>query len=379
MPMRIFGRSSLHEFLGEFVVYRNLVPADRRLPALADLRAAVGLGAGVVPRKVDPAYGAVMAHLLREARALTAPGAAIERIVYLGDTRMLDGTAFAHVCQAGGWPGVAFIGADRIAPQQIDVIEEGSTTLFVANRWTALREFEAFCNARGFPLDQQTAVVVDVDKTAIGARGRNDATIDQARVEAIRRTVGSILGPEFDPQRFQTAYDRLNQPEFHPFTADNQDYLAYICLVLGSGLVSLDALVARVRAGEMSSFEQFIREVDRKADSLADGLRTIHREILSYVQRGDPTPFKAFRRTEYRTTIGRMGHLGDDICVDELLRQEIVITHEVREAAVRWKGRGCLLFGLSDKPDEASIPTDELAAAGWQPLHRAETHVVGEV
>ncbi len=378
MPMEIFGRASLHEFLGDFVVYRNLVPADPRLPALADLRAVVGLSAGIVPRKVDPAYGAVMAHLLRQARALTAPGATVERLVYLGDTRMLDGTAFAQICRAGGWPGIAFIGADRAAPLQTDVVDEGTTTLFVANRWRALEDFEAFCGERGFRLDHNTAVIVDIDKTAIGARGRNDATIDQARVEAIRRTVSGILGPEFDSQRFQTAYDSLNQPEFHPFTADNQDYLAYICLVLGSGLMQLEGLMARVRSGDVSTFEQFIWEVDGSADRLADGLRSIHREILSHVQRGDPTPFKAFRRTEYRTTVGRMGHLGDDVPVEALLQQEIVITREVREAALRWKRLGSLLFGLSDKPDEASNPTDELAAAGFQPIHRTVTHVVGE-
>ena len=39
------------------------------------------------------------------------------------------------------------------------------------------------------------------------------------------------------PPSFQTAYERLNQPEYHPFTTDNQDFLVYICLILGGGLI----------------------------------------------------------------------------------------------------------------------------------------------
>jgi hypothetical protein len=35
------------------------------------------------------------------------------------------------------------------------------------------------------------------------------------------------------------------------------------------------------------------------------------------------------------------------------------------------------MFGLSDKPDEASIPGPELAAKGYQAIHHIETDVVG--
>jgi hypothetical protein len=58
--------------------------------------------------------------------------------------------------------------------------------------------------------------------------------------------------------------------------------------------------------------------------------------------------------------------------------EEIVITQEVRELALEWRSRGALLFGLSDKPDEASLPTPELEQQGYLPLHRSVTHLVGE-
>lgn len=375
--MQLYGKAGVNEFLGDFVVYRNLVPMEGLLPPLSQIHTQLGLPPQVVPRKVEPAYGAVMAYLLRTARQLTAPNSHIERLVFLGDTRLLDGTAFVNICRAGGWPGAAFIGADRTAPYQVEIVEQDQTILYIANRWSALQDFEAFCRNRGLVFDEHTAVVIDLDKTAIGARGRNDHTIDQARVEAIRRTVSGLLGDEFDAERFQRAYDTLNHPEFHPFTADNQDYLAYICLILGSGLVELERLIGEVRDGRMTQFQEFIAYVDTRSSELPRGLRSIHEEIFELVRSGDPTPFKAFRRTEYRTTVGRMGHLGDAASVSQLLREEIVITNEVREIALAWRAQGCLLFGLSDKPDEASIPTAELAAQGYQPIHRTVTHIVG--
>jgi hypothetical protein len=95
--MKNHGRTSVHEFLGDLVVYRKLAPLDSRLPALGEVRAQVGLPEGVTPRKSEPAYARVIVHLLRQARALDAPGASLERLVYLGDTRLNDGTAFANL------------------------------------------------------------------------------------------------------------------------------------------------------------------------------------------------------------------------------------------------------------------------------------------
>jgi hypothetical protein len=375
--MRNHGRTSTYEFLGDRVVYRKLVPADPRLPPLEEIRQHVKLPASTTPRKSQPDYARVMAFLLQEARALDTPGTPIERLVYVGDTRMNDGTAFANLCRAGGWPGLAFIGSERDDPAGVELVKQGEQTLYLANRWAALFDFDRFCQEQGFPLDERTAVIVDLDKTALGARGRNDHVIDQARVEAVRRTVGGLLGEGFDPQGFQAAYDCLNQPEFHPFTADNQDYLAYICLILGGGLYALESLVTEVRAGRLKTFEQFIAEVNDGAQELPASLSDIHRRVYDRARQGDPTPFKTFRYNEYRTTLGRMGWLDDGTPAAELLDKEIVITQEVRQVALAWRARGALLFGLSDKPDEASVPTDDLAAQGFQPIHRAETHAVG--
>ncbi len=223
-----------------------------------------------------------------------------------------------------------------------------------------------------------------MDKTAIAARGRNAAVIDNARVEGLHRTAAGLLGDAFDLARVQAAHNELKEPVYHPFTADNQDYLAYICLAVSAGLIDLPTLVGQVKAGEMRSFEQFITWADVEMTarnpvfSEKPGFSTIHREVYPLVQAGDPTPFKAFRRNEYLCTIERFGRLPENAPVEQLLAEQVCITQEVRETALWLKARGCLLLTMSDKPDEATLPTPEQAAQGYQPLHRTLTTAVGE-
>ena len=380
--MNVHGRTSIHEFLGDFVVYRNLTPLDERLPGLDDVREQTRIPHDVIPRKSEPPYAHVIVELLRAARESDAPKAKLRRLIYVGDTRMNDGNAFRNIAGAGEWPGMAFIAAEKGDATPPDIIEVTKgpgppRTLYLASRWGAISDFEDACRDKDFAIDEHTAIVVDLDKTALGARGRNDHVINQARMEAVRRTVGELLGGNFDREAFETAYDVLNQSEFHPFTSDNQDYLAYICLILGSGLYQLQPLTEEVREARMRSFRQFIDRVDERASDLPVSLRGIHQRIYDRVQAGDPTPFKMFRYNEYHATVERMGWKDDRASAAELLGGEIVITQEVREAALHWKAKGALLFGLSDKPDEASIPTEDLANEGYQPIHRVETHAVG--
>ena len=91
---------------------------------------------------------------------------------------------------------------------------------------------------------------------------------------------------------------------------------------------------------------------------------------------GDPTPFKRFRREEFVSTVEHMGQLPDDTPVETLLQQEIALTEEICELSEWLKQRGCLLLSLSDKPDEASCPTPQLATR-YTAIHKTETHRVG--
>ena len=375
MAYKAYGLATLYEILGERVVYRNLIPADKRIPPLSELWDGLGLDHRI-PRKTEPDYARIVAEMMRQARTIDLPGVPIERLLFIGDTLLNDGTAFHNICAAGEWVGWGFIGRDTPdQPPQVK-IEDG---IYVTNRWSTLPDFLRFVEQNGVALDERTAAVIDIDKTAIGARGRNDGVINAARVEGVQRTVADLLGSDFNLDAFRVAYDELNQSPYYGLTADNQDYLAYICLILGAGLFELDALVDAVEDGTMQGFADFIGQVQHRREELGpSGLTSIHDDVWACVQAGDPTPFKAFRYNEYLTTAARFGDLAG-ASTEEVLKSRIAITQEVREAGLALQARGVLTFGLSDKPDEASVPSEAQASQGMRPLHRLETLVVGSV
>ena len=375
--MKYYAHVPVSEFLGDQLVYRNLVPMDPALPDLESLRESLGLPPGVTPRKTTPEYAQVIAHILKAAHQIQAPGTNLQRVIFIGDTRLNDSTAFANICRAGNWIGWAFIGSQDRKPPRYDIqsVDVGSVTF--ANRWEALDRFENSLVAQGVDVNERTAVLLDLDKTTLGARGRNDKVIDQARVEAAFMTARDLLGSQFDPDAFQVAYQELNQVEYHPFTTDNQDYLVYICLLVASELFDLSGLTAQIRSGHMADFGQFLRDANGRVSQMGSALRDVHLEVMNRVRAGDPTPFKVFRQNEYIATLSRLGQAGPDTPIDERLKQEIVITQEVRALALKWRRQGALLFGLSDKPDEASIPSNRLDSQGYLPIHQISTSVVG--
>ncbi len=373
--MGMAAESSLYEIVGDLVVFRNLSPVDPQIPGYDQAWAEMGMPGPERPRKQDPGFAQVLAWFLHRGRSLNGVRTRLAELIYLGDTVLADGNAFRNVRAAGGWRGWAFIAAERDETLAVD-IREG---IFYANRWSALAEFASWLLAEGAALDARTAVIVDIDKTALGARGRNDTAIDRARVAAIEATVADALGASFDRDAFRRAYTAIIPARYHAFTADNQDYVAYICLMISAGFITLEELLHQVEAGELVSFADFIGRVDARQDVLPGAaLRALHREIYDLVRVGDATPFKAFRRREYLETVRRMGCLPDDAPLGQRLVEEICLTREVFDFA-RWlAARGCLLMAVSDKPDEASLPTPELVAQGYLPLHRTRTHVVGQ-
>lgn len=226
----------------------------------------------------------------------------------------------------------------------------------------------------GLRLDEGTAVVVDIDKTAIGARGRNNGAIDRARLAAMQTVISKVLGKHFDPDRFAEAYRELNQARYHLVTEDNQDYLAYTCLAVSAGVISPEALYDAIESGRFSQFGDFIRWAgEQRAMRSIPGLWSIHQEVVSFVERGDPTPFKAFRHEELRQTVLRMGNLDAPASMDERMREEICITGEVWLATQWLLERGALVTSFSDKPEEASLapPDDDIPS-----VHQVETDIV---
>ncbi|MHB0875614.1 MAG: hypothetical protein ACYC5O_06190 [Anaerolineae bacterium] len=374
--MIIHGPMALSDLLGDLVVFRNLQPIDAGLPGLADLAPGLGIETGRIPRKNEVDYARVVAGILAAtaARRGTPPP---RRLVALGDTRMNDVAAFANLCAISDWPGLTLICSEKMAePARLEHVEP---TVYLSNRWAHVGELPALLEAAAIPVDEETVIMLDIDKTAIGARGRNDHTIDQARIEGVRRTALQLLGASYNEDAFLRAYYFLNRPQYHPFTADNQDYLVYVCLIIAAGIRPLEGIAEAVDRGHMSSFAQFIEDVHEHRGQLSGSpLAAVHESVYERFRAGDPTPFKAFRRNEFRATVERIGCLGGTPAIDVALAQEIVATHEVIEMAQIWRDAGAIVFGISDKPDEAALPAPGDTDPRYPPLHRARTHCVGE-
>ena len=365
-------RGALADFMGDSLVYRSLEPMDRRIAGLKDTWQGIGLDHYFVPRKTTLAYATALLRFLQQAQQARGVTSPLVRALFVGDTAMNDGTAARNVGQY--LPMMGFIGADRLAHPARQEIQD---RLLLANRWEMLGDYVAWISDAGFGCDEQTVLLIDLDKTSLGARGRNDHVIDSARVQAVKRTMVDALGDRFDEKAFRAIYNPLNQPDYHYFTADNQDYLAYICLMVAGGIYQPEALWHDLRTGEVADIQEFVGRCDEKRGSMSPGLRQAQDEVCQGIAAEDPTPFKGFRRGEYFETVAKMDVLPDDSTPAQVLASEIVITAEVASVATYMASRGVLVFGISDKPDEASVPTAKSAAEGYLPIHRTPMKVYG--
>lgn len=378
IELKNFGRASLADYFGDFVIYRNLEPLDRRLPGLKAASYKMNLSSDQIPRKLDADYAKAAIFFAKQGQKLRRSKVEPAELLFIGDTPSGDGQAYANMQRLSDWQGSCFIGSERPGEKlMVDIDLEES--VYCANRWSAVVAWVDWTLQQGLHLDERTVVIVDIDKTALGAKGRNDQVINEARLEGMFRTMTSVLGDRFDRAAFEREYAELNRSRYHFLTADNQDYLAYICLVLNAGLVSFDEVQEEIKSGSLDNFEQFLRWAGSRLlinPAAGEALRQTHEAVVCSVRTGDPTPFKQFRRQEFITTIERMGNLPDHAPVEDLLAGEITLTNEVCELVAWLQERGCLLLCLSDKPDEASCP-DSRESPDLPPIHRAQTHRVG--
>ena len=367
---------TLSELTGDFVVYRNLQPFDARVPGLSMAWQDMGLGEPRLIRKQDPAYATVAVWFLRRFHALQAADTTPTEVLLIGDTLGNDGGAFRMVAGATGWAGSAFIGTEDLSKAP-GMTWDGDVC--IANRWACLADWLTVLRERGLALDKGTIVIVDIDKTALGARGRNDGPIDATRLDGMTETVRAALGPMANFAVFTDIYNELNRPLFKDLTADNQDYLAYVCMMAGAGIMPLAAIRQAHGVGAMNDFATFITAIEEQKQALPPSLAILHETVFSAFTAGDPTPFKDFRRQEYRAAVSRMGNLPDDAPPAQRYDIEICLTREVWDAC-RWlQDRGAVITSFSDKPDEACAPPADLAAQGLLPIHRTPTHLVGNV
>lgn len=375
--MKEFGKSSLNDFLEDRIVYRNLKPYADGLPSYVELAETIDTSSNQLPRKTDLNYAKTMVEIIKSAyKKKNKNEPAIKTLVYIGDTMINDGTAFQNIIQVSGWDGFCLICAENKDTEKFSEIESEFGKIYQSNRWTGIVKFEDTLLKQNIVFDRSMVLLMDMDKTMIGARGRNDCVIDDVRLEAAALTVKEVLNLEKDDFEFKEIYDTFNSATYHHFTKDNQDYLVYICILLRAGILN-NRLIIEEALDKRYTLEDFLHEATEKENEMSAEMFQMHDDFIRFFKVGDPTPFKQFRRVEYLATTTKF--LPDSLeSIDSAIENTILITHEVYDLAMRSLENGVLTFGLSDKPDEASIPSEEQKDNGMKPLHQMKTKIVGE-
>ncbi|NJM05106.1 hypothetical protein HC891_01035 [Candidatus Gracilibacteria bacterium] len=339
---------TIADLTDEYVVYRDLEPCDARLPGLCTLRSALELAPRLLPRKRERAYAQVLAAIVTAAQQQRGLPA-IERFLVIGDTDN-DRQLALFLCEQSPHTAYGFIAVDAVTSSPT-LNYEGP--IAVANRWALIDDWLIRLHEQQ-PDWSRTAVLIDIDKTLLGPRGRNDGPIDDARAEGALVVAHDLLGGALDEAAFCFNYASLCQKHYHDFTCDNQDYVTYTALLIASGVLSRETFDAALHNGDLPHFAALL---EQKTSRVPDALQALHREISARVAEGDPTPFIAFRRAEFVATAARLSD------------GRLTICREVFTACMRLRTAGALCFAASDKPSESARPTEAQRAQGFMALH----------
>lgn len=345
--------ATISDLAGDGVLYRDLEPCDPTLPRLAALRARLGMPGGPPPRKRDAAYAQLILALAQAAQSARS-GPPLTAFVVLGDSEN-DRLLAAHLRNTSPLPCFGFIGEDRpVAAESLSW--QGDTAH--ATRWHLIGPWAAEVARRGGELGR-AAILIDIDKTLLGARGRSDGAIDDARAEAAVSVSNALLGGMLNVPAFRRTYAELCLKLWHPFTLDNQDYVVAAALLLATGAADIETLHAELADG-VASFPALL---DDTVLSVCPELAALHAELRAHVANGDHTPFKAFRRAELTATLTRMADGRLTLCGD------------LFAICQRLAAQGALLLAASDKPAESALPSPAQLAAGLLPLHHAPARI----
>lgn len=350
--------TTIADLTADRVLYRDLNPCDPVLPRLHELQQAAGLLPGELPRKRDADYAKVVWALLHHIR--TADRAPPLRLVLLVGDSTNDRVFADHLRAVADCRVLACIGAEQSAASPALTWDGDTATI---NRWALLRDWWqqasvlVGADASGALL-AHTALILDIDKTLLGARGQRDAVIDRVRTTAALE-VAHVWLPPAQRDRFGEWYTLANQSRYHSLTRDNQDYVVYLALLLASDTLSTDTLEHALNAPS-PVFGALLQHV---APRVPPALRDLHHAFTTAYHAGDPTPFKVFRHAEYRHTVEQMRAGG--------LPLNAVL---VRLAHALVAG-GAQCIAASDKPAESALPTAEQQRQGMVPLHHVVTRL----
>ncbi len=294
-------KGKISDLIGENIFFRELKPLN---PDLVPIEVVLyRLNLDRIPRKRDPEYPHVIScylNLLGD----------FDRILFFGDTLLNDKNFALGLSNLGEYDVVAVI--TRESGEKLELRQEGN--ILFSNRWSFIRELPEYLAKMDFYIDEKTAVIVDIDKTLIGARGRNDCAIDLARAHSVYKLLEKAE-ITMDFHDFFELYERVNSPDLFDLTQDNQDIVAFITIALSSGSVK-----------EIISIEEAAKELIKTKNPF---LSYVGKEVLTNLEKKSPTLFPTFREMEYFTTIEFMDRFDDRTPIEKLLKEEILITGEI--------------------------------------------------
>lgn len=339
---------SVADLFGEQIMLRDIDPRSRSLEGIDVFRGELGWDKIYVPRKNEPQYAQALIRIIED-----AGDGGPERIVYVGDTLLNDGTAIKALQEVGPAERVwGFLcGATQSAPPRDFMLDR----IYFGRDWGSLRSFVTQIEADGLIFDEGTWALFDLDQTVYAAKGEADESLLRARWDAVRDYLAAIVPAyKFDPERAEKLYREFDRDSYHPVTRDNMDYVVLLVLAVASGLA--DASEIRDYAGaSRPSIAALAEELQRRASirlghedvgAVLDEIKAVHYNTLA----GDQTPCKEFRRYECLAMAVRMrGENGDGREGQILLNREVVaLIDRIRTTEAR-------LFAVSDRPPEAAV------------------------
>ena len=334
----MYKRDNLNTIFENYIVFRELNPLRKELPSFSELKKQLKFD--FLPRKKDPEYAKVLSFLFKKIGDF-------EKVIYFGDTYLNDGNVIKNLTELDEYEVSGVITEER---EQDYIKFKGN--IIINTKWRNLLPILEILERRGFLLDEKTIVVIDIDKTFIGARGRNNKAIDKARMDAITSIIKDALGG-IEEDRFDYVYSRLNRRSLHSFTGDNQDIVAIMSILFYGDYYALGRFIREFYAGKWRGPLEFFNTITISPNEKAYKLLE---EVKENLLKKNPTAFPTFREREFSCTLKRMDFLPDISDVRKLLNEEILITKEVYDVGLIAKKKGALVFGLSDKPELSSIP-----------------------
>lgn len=344
---------SIRQLFDNCIVMRDLEPTHPEISGLRVLRVQLGIPDNVIPRKNEPDYAKVVEAFIEYMSA-----GRVQNIFYVGDTIFNDGNVVRNIALRNNYNILGFI-CNQVQNDYLGefLLED----IIFSDDWSHLWKLLKEGLQRKFSIGPETIAIFDLDHTVYGAKGRVDAPLKKARLEAVSKLLREVLGEErYDQNRVSHYYREFDHDEFHRFTKDNQDYVVFLTLVCCLGLTDVEGIKKELNEPGKSiiSFIEMMRaEVERrKTQENLDKVWEIMQEVYYNSRFGDQTPCKVFREQEYLTTSKYMTIESQDGDSKNISLNKIVMTQEIVEFVQFLTPYGARALALSDRPGEATEP-----------------------